>query len=178
MKFKEILQKCEVEVKAMGIEIDYTKNLPAFFKGDLDGKTIYISKRLSKEEKLFNILHLTGHTIQWNSNPKMFKLGNKLHKKPSVKLLAKLQKYEWDANRIGLSILHKAGILHLDDWLLNLVKIDMTLLTYYYKTGKKSLISQLNLYPYKNKKFKPKSIPEFTAKKLSNRNKQGIVINF
>ena len=82
MKFKEILQKCEVEVQAMGIEIDYTKNLPAFFKGDLDGKTIYISKRLSKEEKLFNILHLTGHTIQWNSNPKMFKLGNKLHKKP------------------------------------------------------------------------------------------------
>jgi len=54
------------------------KNLPAFFKGDLDGKTIYISKRLSKEEKLFNILHLTGHTIQWNSNPKMFKLDRKM----------------------------------------------------------------------------------------------------
>jgi len=31
MKFKEILQKCEAEVQAMGIEIDYTKKFTCIF---------------------------------------------------------------------------------------------------------------------------------------------------
>ncbi len=59
--FAEVLQKCEAVVQEMGLVIQYTHNLDPFFKGDLDGKTIYIGSHLSPEEKVFNLLHNT-HT--------------------------------------------------------------------------------------------------------------------
>jgi hypothetical protein len=62
--FTGVLQKCEAVVQAMGLVIQYTRNLDPFFKGDLDGKTIYIGFHLSVEEKVFNLLHLAGHWVR------------------------------------------------------------------------------------------------------------------
>lgn len=169
MTFKDILKSCEAHVLQLGINIDYTKKMEPFFKGDLDGKTIFINKRLSKQEKLFNLLHLTGHTIQWNIDNRNYELGKKLIKNPSAKLLKKLQKYEWNANRFGLYILRQYAGTTLDKWYLKLVKSDMAYLTYYYKTGKKEkVIITDNLFPFKDKKLKPKTIPAFIVKCYKN----------
>src|ERR1700733_5087783 len=104
--FAEVLQKCEAVVKDMGLVINYTHNLDPFFKGDLDGKTIYIGNHLAKEEKLFNLLHLAGHSVQWNIDPLLRTLGSELYRNPGDKLLKKLQTYEWQANCYALAILH------------------------------------------------------------------------
>ncbi|MEP7318258.1 MAG: hypothetical protein ABI921_05945, partial [Panacibacter sp.] len=137
INFEKVLKKCEAVVKDMGLTIQYTHNLDPFFKGDLDGKAIYIGNHLSVKEKLFNLLHLAGHSVQWNTDMLLRDLGSELYLNPNDKLLKKLQAYEWQANCYALSILHKAGVLNLDTWLSEKYITDMLYLTHFYKTGKK-----------------------------------------
>jgi hypothetical protein len=163
--FAGVLRKCEAIVKEMGLTIHFTHNLDPFFKGDLDGKTIIIGFHLSAEEKLFNLLHLAGHSIQWNTNP-------------DDKLLKKLQTYEWQANCYALSILHKAKIFDLDDWLTAKYITDMLYLTHFYKTGEKlkRITKVAKAYPFKRKLMR-KTIPPF-APKAAKRTRNGLVISF
>src|SRR6478736_1083334 len=84
-----VLQKCESIVKDMGLNIVYTHNLDPFFKGDLDGKSIFIGYHLSPSEKLFNLVHLAGHSIQWNTDDLLRTMGSELYINPSDELLRK-----------------------------------------------------------------------------------------
>ena len=176
--FGKALERSEKIVKEMGLEIVYTHNLDPFFKGDLDGKRIFIGSHLNSEEKLFNLLHLAGHSVQWNLNELLRTLGSHLYLNPDDKLLKKLQKYEWQANCYALSILHKAGILNLDKWLTKKYVLDMLYLTHFYKTGKKlkRITKIARAYPFK-RGLKSISIPEFTPT-TSKRTRNGLVIAF
>jgi len=85
-----VLKECESIIKHMGLHIVYTHNLDPFFKGDLDGKNIFIGYHLSVSEKLFNLLHLAGHSIQWNTDDLLRTMGSELYINPSDDLLRKL----------------------------------------------------------------------------------------
>jgi len=176
--FITALHTCEQIVRDMGLTIHYTHNLDPFYKGDLDGKRIFIGNHLDVEEKLFNLLHLTGHSIQWNTSELLRNLGSHLFLHPSDKLLHKLQTYEWQANCYALSILHKAGIKNLDQWLTDKYVIDMLYLTHFYKTGKKlkRITKIAKAYPFK-RALKTKSIPSFKPVACS-RTRNGLVIAF
>ncbi len=165
-------------MRAIGLEITYTHNLDAFFKGDLDGKRIFIGDHLNNEEKLFNLIHLAGHSIQWNIDELLRNLGSELYKNPDDELLKKLQTYEWQANCFGLSILHKAGIHYLDKWLTDKYLVDMIYLTHFYKTGKKlkRITPTAKSYPF-NRELIEIPIPRFKPT-VSNRTRNGIVIAF
>ncbi len=177
-QFAEALQKCEHVVKDMGLMIHYTHNLDHFFKGDLDGKRIYIGNNLGAEEKLFNLVHLTGHSVQWNLDDLLRNLGSELYLHPDEKLLKKLQTYEWQANCYGLSVLHKAGVLDLDKWLTKKYILDMMYLTHFYITGKKlkRITKDAKAYPFK-KDLKLLQIPAFTPVS-GHRTRNGLVISF
>ena len=176
--FKKALQKSEEIIKELGLVVVYTHNLDPFYKGDLDGKRIFIGVHLSTEEKLFNLLHLAGHSIQWNINELLRTLGSHLYLNPDDKLLKKLQAYEWQANCYALSILHKAGTLNLDKWLTKKYVLDMLYLTHFYKTGKKlkRITKIAKAYPFK-RDLKVIPIPSFTPE-ISKRTRNGIVISF
>lgn len=176
--FAGFLIRCEDVVRNMGIVISYTHNLDAFFKGDLDGRNIYIGNNLGPEEKLFNLLHLAGHTVQWNIDELLRSLGSELYRNPSDQLLQKLQTYEWDANCYALGILHEAGITTMDGWLHQKYLIDMFYLTHFYKTGKKlKRITEVAKKYQFNRDLVPKVPPPFTPKAAS-KSRNGIVINF
>ena len=176
--FTAILHKCEKVVREMGLVIHYTHNLDPFFKGDLDGKRIFIGNHLPAEEKLFNLLHLTGHSIQWNIDELLRSLGSELYLHPDDKLLHKLQTYEWQANCYALSILKKAGIAKLDKWLTEKYILDMLYLTHFYKTGKKlkRITSIAKAYPFK-RQLVAIPLPSFTAASAE-RTRNGLVIAF
>jgi hypothetical protein len=176
--FKTLLHQCEGIIKELGLEIHYTHNLDSFFKGDLDGKRIFIGDNLAPDEKLFNLLHLSGHSVQWNVDDLLRNLGSKLFRHPDDELLKRLQTYEWQANCYALSILHRAKIFNLDSWLTKKYIADMLYLTYFYKTGKKlKRVTKLaKSFPFK-KKLKPKSIPAFTPE-AHKRTRNGLVIAF
>lgn len=176
--FAKALQKCENTVKEMGLVIHYTHNLDPFFKGDLDGKRIFIGDHLRVEEKLFHLVHLAGHSVQWNINELLRNLGSELYLHPDDKLLKKLQTYEWQANCYGLSILHKSKIVGLDKWLSKKYILDMLYLTHFYKTGKKlkRITSIAKAYPFK-RELKVMPIPLFIPT-AGNRTRNGLVISF
>jgi hypothetical protein len=176
--FAKILHRCEKVVKEMGLVIHYTHNLDPFFKGDLDGKRIFIGDHLHAEEKLFNLVHLTGHSIQWNINELLRNLGSDLYLHPDDKLLKKLQTYEWQANCYGLAVLHTAGIFNLDKWLSKKYILDMLYLTHFYKTGKKlkRITKVAKAYPFK-RKLAVIPIPPFVPAS-GGRTRNGIVISF
>jgi hypothetical protein len=162
----------------MGLVINYSHNLDPFFKGDLDGKTIYIGVHLSAEEKLFNLLHLAGHSVQWNINKLLRDLGSELYLNPDDKLLKKLQTYEWEANCYALSILHNAKVFTLDKWLNKKYILDMMYLTHFYKTGKKlKRITKLAKAYAFNRKLEPRTIPAFTPT-AGEKTRNGLVIAF
>lgn len=176
--FEKVLRDCEIIVKGLDIDINYTKNLDPYFKGDLDGKTIFIGGSLSAEEKVFNLLHLAGHTIQWNISALLRDLGSELYKNPSDELLKLLQTYEWEANCYALTILHKAEGFELDGWLRQKYIIDMFYLTHFYKTGQKlKRITEVAKTYIFNKELEVREIPEFTPN-ASNRTRNGLVISF
>lgn len=176
--FEKVLHSCEHIIRELGLVIHYTHNLDSFFKGDLDGKRIFIGDNLAAEEKLFNLLHLAGHSVQWNVDDLLRNLGSELYQHPDDKLLKKLQTYEWQANCYALAILHKAETSTLDGWLTKKYIMDMLYLTYFYKTGKKlkRITKTAKAYPFK-RKLKSKPIPEFIPEACK-RTRNGLVIAF
>jgi len=178
INFDHVLQCCQREVQALGLIIQYTHNLDPFFKGDLDGKIIYIGNHLSAAEKLFNLLHLAGHSIQWNVDPLLRNLGSSLYCNPDDQLLLQLQEYEWQANCYALELLHEAGVFYLDKWLTRKYVIDMLYLTHFYKTGEKlrSISAVARAYRFK-RALEPARIPVFTASAGSH-SRNGLVIAF
>ncbi|MGC4038978.1 MAG: hypothetical protein QM764_23675 [Chitinophagaceae bacterium] len=176
--FAEVLKKIESIVSGMGFMIQYTQNMDPFFKGDLDGKTIFIGTHLSAEEKVFNLLHLAGHSIQWNVDELLRTLGSELYRNPDDALLLRLQTYEWQANCYALTILHQAKQFNLDKWLTRKYIIDMLYLTHFYKTGEKlkRITQAAKAYPFR-RELEPKEIPSFTPR-ASEKTRNGIVIAF
>ena len=92
-------------------------DVPDPFTGDLDGSSILVDYDLDAEEALFILVHLFGHTVQWNVSPNDRALGLLEVRNPSAELLASLARYEVDAARYSLQLFHEAGVRDLDQWL-------------------------------------------------------------
>jgi len=175
--FKIILEEVIVYCEGLGFNINFSVDIDEFFKGDLDGLNIYL-KHITYDEDLFNILHMVGHSIQWNISSELRELGNVVYKNPSAKLLKKLQDYEWEANCYGYKILSDLGYGNLKKWLEDKYILDMIHLTYFYKTGNKlRLITDDIMVKAYKRSLVSKEFPIITpqSQKLS---RNGIVIDF
>jgi hypothetical protein len=112
-------------------------DIPAPFTGDIDGASIYIDSGLDAEEALFLLLHLFGHSVQWNTDADARSLGLLAVRGPSEELLAQLAKYENTAGRYAAQLLHEVGVSDLDQWLANFAACDVAYLMDFYRTGEK-----------------------------------------
>ncbi|HEX3166746.1 MAG TPA: hypothetical protein VHQ93_10850 [Chitinophagaceae bacterium] len=178
-RFTEVLEKARCYAEdVLKLSIIDTSDLDPYFKGDLDGVRIWIASAIDDEEELFNILHLVGHSVQWNLNNELRALGSVLHLKPDDKTLHQLQEYEWEANCYGLCVLHKLNVYDLDTWYSEKYKEDMHYLTHFYKTGEKLReITDLSKFYEFNRPLIEKNIPAFFPKANPER-RTGIVIDF
>lgn len=175
--FHQVLNEVIDYVEKIGFNVVINEEIDEFFKGDLDGLNIYL-KHISHEEDLFNILHMVGHSIQWNLSDELRKLGNIIYKNPSDEVLTKLQEYEWEANCYGYGILVKLGYSKYKKWLEKKYILDMFYLTHFYKTGEKlRVINNDDLKNSFNKPLVEIDTPKITpvSQKLS---RNGIVIDF
>ena len=107
------------------------------FTGDLDGAGIYVDYDLEPDEALFILIHLFGHTVQWNVSDEERALGLLAVHEPSEELLAALARYEETAARYSLQLFHDAGVRDLDQWLADFAACDVAYLLHYYRTGEK-----------------------------------------
>lgn len=113
------------------------RDVPDPFTGDLDGAEIFIDYQNNVEEALFILVHLFGHTVQWNLDEQAREIGGKVEANPTEERLAELERYEQEACRYSLQLLHDAGVHDLDAWLADFSRCDFAYLRHFYRTGEK-----------------------------------------
>jgi hypothetical protein len=112
-------------------------DVPHPFTGDLDGARISVDYELTTEEAVFTVIHLFGHTVQWNLSERAREIGSKIQTNPSDELMAELEAYERDACRYSMALFHEAGVTDLDQWLSDFAACDFAYLAHFYRTQEK-----------------------------------------
>jgi len=111
------------------------RDLPEGVTGDLDGEEIVLDVKNDPETELYVLLHLFGHTCQWNTNPHLRKLGYEKPFHASPEKLKEIHDYERCASRIGLTLLEEIGHGELREWLSRFFAADWKFLEVLYATG-------------------------------------------
>jgi hypothetical protein len=148
-------------------------DVPNPFTGDLDGAEIQVDYAEDIESALFIIVHLFGHTVQWNTSEAAREIGYRIYKNPSEEMIEKLHAYELEACRYSLQLFHEAGVHDLDGWLSDYSACDFRYLIDMYRTGEAK--------PFKSfwqdgaPRLEPKPIPQFSPTKWVTRT-SGIVV--
>jgi hypothetical protein len=119
-----------------GVVVDVA-DVPAPFKGDLDGSRIVVGRGNDAEERLFLVAHLFGHTVQWNTCDRSRRLGMTMPVNPSAAMLDALAAYEREACRYSQTALHESGVTAFDQWLADYSACDLAFLRHLYLTGKR-----------------------------------------
>ena len=136
-RFREVFNLIEAHIeRCYGLPVVIT-DVPDPFTGDLDGATILVDYDIGAEDALFILVHLFGHTVQWNVSDAERTLGLLEVKDPSEELLAALARYEETAARYSLQLFHEAGVYDLDQWLADFAACDVSYLIHFYRTREK-----------------------------------------
>jgi hypothetical protein len=136
-RFREVFNLVEAHIeRRYGLPVVIT-DVPDPFTGDLDGATILVDYDMDAEDALFILVHLFGHTVQWNVSDTERALGLLEVKDPSEELLRDLARYEQTAARYSLQLFHEAGVDDLDQWLADFAACDVSYLIHFYRTREK-----------------------------------------
>jgi hypothetical protein len=158
--------------KAYGIRV-VTRDVPDPLTGDLNGAEIHIDFAVTPEQRLFLLLHLFGHTVQWNVSPGAFELGRPQSPPVTENCLPALMEYESEAARYALGLLHEAGIADIDQWFSDYAACDAAYLRHYYVTAEKR--DFLSFWRERTSLLQPRPAPPFTPTRRSFRS-DGVVI--
>ena len=106
------------------------------YTGQFDGREIWVDPDKDPEEAVFILVHLFGHTVQWNVDEKLRILGLAAS---GVKEedLPRIYRYEREASRLGLALLEETGEFGLARWLTDRFGADWKFLAHFYRTGEK-----------------------------------------
>lgn len=112
-------------------------DVPSPFTGDLDGAVIKVDFELAIEDAVFILVHLFGHTVQWNVSAEAREIGLEQRAAWSDADLARAAAYEHEACGYSLQLLHECGIRDLDQWISDFAACDTAYLMHFYRTGEK-----------------------------------------
>ncbi len=136
--------------------------------GDFDGTRIQVDFDQDLETAFFVLVHLFGHTVQWNTSAEYRRIGTDLSVGKGEKELAAIFEYERNATRISLRLMHDVGLKDMDRWLSDWWAADWRYLKHFYLTGEKLPFKSL-LQPGADELLTPIEIPEFTPQKWLSR---------
>lgn len=123
-----------------GIQV-VTRDIPDPLTGDLDGAEIHIDYAVTAEQRLFLLVHLFGHTVQWNTRDDALEIG-KLHTPPvAAGRLQAILEYEREAAAYALTLMREAGVKGADQWLSDYSAADLAYLRHYYIRGERRAFS-------------------------------------
>ncbi len=141
-------------------------DVPAPFTGDLDGAEIRVDHDLDPEDALFIVVHLFGHTVQWNVSEDARAIAK--HPGPwDAAHLERLRRYERQACEYSLSLFHDAGVHDLDQWLADFSACDYAYLERVFTTGEK--LPFRSFWRGDQPPLEPRAIPPFTPTRWWNR---------
>lgn len=158
-RLREVFDLVEPMIeKRWGIPVAIT-DVPHPFTGDLDGQQIQLDHDIPIDEAVFILVHLFGHTVQWNVSEAARAIGSVKRDHWSDAELAALMTYEEEACGYSLQLLHDAGVHDLDQWISDFAACDQAYLMHFYKTGEKKPFREL--WRDNAKLVAPIAIPSF-----------------
>jgi hypothetical protein len=166
-RLREVFRLVERRVEdRWGIPV-VISDVPHPFTGDLDGAEIKVDFQLAIEDAVFILVHLFGHTVQWNTSPEARAIGGENRTTWDEPALAAVATYERDACAYSLQLLHECGIHDLDQWISDFAACDCAYLVHFYRTGEKREFR--SFWRDGSDLVAPKPIPEFQAQKWMSR---------
>lgn len=166
--FKNAFDRLELLIeKRYGLEVSISDVIDPN-TGDFDGERIMLDYTLDLELAVFVLLHLFGHTVQWNVSEELRDIGTELKPGIDAVTMHKIYVYERDATRYSIALLHEAGLEELDQWTSDWWFADWKYLEHFYKTGEKLNVREL-LTPGKSERLTPLAIPDFKPQKWVSR---------
>lgn len=136
--------------------------------GDFDGQRILLDYEQDLEVALFVLVHLFGHTVQWNVSEKWRNLGLNVAVGKTEQEMRDIHEYEQGATRLGIALLHEAGVRDMDGWASDWWRADYEYLLHFYATGEK-LDTRALLKRGGADTLEPLAIPRFTPQRFSSR---------
>jgi hypothetical protein len=142
-RFLEVYEKaCATSFVKYGIKV-VEDTLEAPKTGEFNGQQIMLEKSMDIDEKMFLLVHLFGHNVQWLTSEKYRNIGLSQpefadFEKTREKFISKLPaifEYENVACRYGLQLLHDAGIFDMDEWVSQMAWADWLFLKESYVDG-------------------------------------------
>jgi len=106
------------------------------YTGQFDGKELWVDLDKDPEEAVFILVHLFGHTVQWNLDEKLRLLGL-ADSGVTEADLPRIYQYERQASQLGLALLEQTGEFRLARWLTDRFCADWKFLSHFYRTGEK-----------------------------------------
>ena len=137
----------------------HIQDVPNPFTGDLDGEQIMVDYDLDIEDGVFILIHLFGHTVQWNVSAERRSVGFLQPATWTDDQLRAAMDYEAEAARYSLQLVHDAGVHDLDQWISDFAACDSCYLLHFYKTGEKRPFR--SFWQDNTPLMTPLAIPEF-----------------
>lgn len=159
LDFTTALEQTIARAARYGLEVEVVDVLDPN-TGDLDGRTILLDHLLDDEDKLFLLLHLFGHCVQWNTSPEARSVGQAEFLPKTEAEYRAVFEYEREASRFGLQLLLEAGVVGAERWLTDLWHADWLYLEHFYRTGER-LDPRSFLRPGTHPPLTPREIPPF-----------------
>ncbi len=117
-----------------GFGVEYGKLEPPRL-GIFDGLRITLDPKVDLEMQCFLLLHLFGHSVQWvapSYRPEIQDVGQE----DLEAFIEAVKRYERNAARFGLQLMHECGVHDLNRWLYDFAETDARYLEMYYRTGR------------------------------------------
>ena len=149
------------------------QDVPNPFTGDLDGGQIMVDYDLEIEDAVFILIHLFGHTVQWNVSEAHREVAFLKRTTWTDEQLRAVADYEAEAARYSLQLLHDIGVYDLDQWISDFAACDAAYLIHFYKTGEKRPFR--SFWQDDAALLTPQAIPEFHPTQWLSRH-QGTVV--
>ena len=149
------------------------QDVPNPFTGDLDGQEIMVDYDIEIEDAVFILIHLFGHTVQWNVSAERRAVAFLQPATWTDEQLRAAMEYETEAARYSLQLLHDVGVHDLDQWISDFAACDSDYLMYFYKTGEKRPFR--SFWRDNAPLLAPLAIPEFRPARWLTRH-QGTVV--
>jgi hypothetical protein len=135
LPLKQAFRQVRARVESYGVRV-YVGDVQDPNTGTFDGAEIGIDYANDMEMSLFVLVHLFGHTVQWNLVPAYRTIDTRVKPGAPPEIIEEARVYEQNASRIGLQLLHDAGVRDRDRWISDWWVSDWSYLSTYYATGK------------------------------------------
>jgi hypothetical protein len=151
----------------------HIQDVPNPFTGDLDGEQIMVDYDLDIEDAVFILIHLFGHTVQWNVSEQSRAIAFAKRATWTDDELREIGDYEREACRYSLQLLHDAGVHDLDQWISDFATCDAAYLMHFYATGEKRPFREF--WKDGAAVLEPLAIPDFHPARWLSRNDGTVV---